>query len=200
MQVKEGERNWEKENKRRCGAGYRTVSPQAPQACLLSSLWVICAWKRLSPQPWKMEERIRPSGGASPTSFTSTQPLSLPHCLCIRVFIYLFIHAALSDTLAASLSTSLSLLLIQTHIIHSITTTASHTQSLWNTTCTDGRVDTENRQRIVRLVSKTHLRNISRRIHLKRRALGAAQGPSVRVWFPLLICSSSDLRSAAAAA
>lgn len=61
--------------------------------------------------------------------FHITQPLSLPHCLCIHLFIYLFIHVPLSDTLAVSLYTSLSLLLTQpqrhwkTHTIHSITST-----------------------------------------------------------------------------
>lgn len=70
--------------------------------------------------------------------FHITQPLSLPHCLCIHLFIYLFIHVPLSDTLAVSLCTSLSLLLTQpqrqrkthTHnpLNHIHTRPLSHTQ------------------------------------------------------------------------
>lgn len=52
------------------------------------------------------KESRSPSGGFSSSLF-------LLHCLCIHLFIYLFIHVLLSDTLAMSPSASLSLLVIQ---------------------------------------------------------------------------------------
>lgn len=128
------------------------------------------------------KESGSPSGRASPTSLTSLR-LTLSHFLCIHPFICLFIHV-LFLTLQLCLFAPLCLFFLYIHreaekhthnpLHHVHAGPLFCTKSLLNITCADRSVDTKSRQRIVRLESKRHLRNISTR---SSETTGAGSSP-----------------------